>query len=169
MNKSQRDYFIKRINAITERKKQSILINQNQEFNAVPGTRETMVAKMKSAPKVVGAQLIEHYINCLERDNSFNVFEHSLWDVPKLKEALDQRRSKLDDIEQRYKAQHKILDSIRERIIDAVMFGDSESACIELLHAYEDESITEQQLLDSVKKAGRAGKFNSTRTEVCYE
>ena len=32
------------------------------------------------------------------------------------------------------------------------MLGGTESACIELLHKFADESITEDQILDSVRK-----------------
>lgn len=156
MNKEQRTYLTKRVDQIATSKKRAAKERMDKALNALPDRDTVLLRAAEKAPKVVAAQLFACYTEQL-REGSGDLYDTDIWDaVPKFAEALAARAAARDAITATYNDYCRLVNDIRDRIVDSIMLGGTESACIELLHKFADESITEAQILDAVRKITEA-------------
>ena len=153
MNKEQRTYLTKRVDQIAAAKKRAANDRMTKALNALPDRDTVLLRTAEKAPKVVAAQLLACYTEELRRGRGGNLYATHIWDaVPKFAEALAALAADRDAITATYTDYCKLVNDIRDRIVDSIMLGGTESACIDLLHRFADESVTEEQILDSVRK-----------------
>lgn len=158
MNKEQRTYLTKRVDQIAAAKKRAANDRMTKALNALPKRDTVLLRTAEKAPKVVAAQLLAYYVDQLRSgDSGGNLYAAGIREaVPKLADAIAAWAAERKAIEQTYADYCKLINDIRDRIVDSIMLGGTESACIELLHKFADESITEDQILDSVRKLTEA-------------
>lgn len=152
MNKEQRTYLTKRVDQIAAAKKRAANDRMTKALNALPDRDTVLLRTAEKAPKVVAAQLLTCYIEDLRKGRGGNLYAA----VPKFAEALDALAADRNAITATYTDYCKLVNDIRDRIVDSIMLGGTESACIELLHKFADESVTEEHILDSVRKLTEA-------------
>lgn len=148
MNKEQRTYLTKRVDQIAAAKKRAANDRMTKALNALPDRDTVLLRTAEKAPKVVAAQLLACYIEDLRKGRGGNLYAA----VPKFAEALAALAADRDAVTATYTNYCKLVNDIRDRIVDSIMLGGTESACIDLLHKFSDESVTEEQILDSVRK-----------------
>lgn len=157
MNKEQRTYLMKRVDQIATSKKRAAKERMDKALNALPDRDTVLLRTAEKAPKVVAAQLLACYTAQLRKNSGGNLYATHIWDdVPKFAEALAALAADRDAVIATYNDYCKLVNDIRDRIVDSIMLGGTESACIELLHKFADESITEDQILDAVRKITEA-------------
>lgn len=153
MNKEQRTYLTKRVDQIAAAKKRAANDRMTKALNALPDRDTVLLRTAEKAPKVVANQLLACYTEQLRKGSGGNLYATYIWGaVPKFAEALAALAADRDAITATYTDYCKLVNDIRDRIVDSIMLGGTESACIELLHKFADESVTEDQILDSVRK-----------------
>lgn len=158
MNKEQRTYLTKRVDQLAIAKKRAAEEHMSKALNALPKRDTVLLLTAEKAPKVVAAQLLACYVDQLRSgDSGGNLYAHTIREaVPKFSAAIAAWEADRKAIEQTYKDYCSLVNDIRDRIVDSIMLGGTESACIELLHKFADESITEAQILDAVRKITEA-------------
>lgn len=152
MNKEQRTYLTNRVDQIATSKKRAANDRMTKALNALPDRDTVLLRTAEKAPKVVAAQLLACYTEELRKGRGGNLYAA----VPKFAEALAALAADRDAVIATYNDYCKLVNDIRDRIVDSIMLGGTESACIELLHKFADESITEDQILDAVRKVTEA-------------
>lgn len=158
MNKEQRTYLTKRVDQIAASKKRMAKERMDNALNALPDRDTVLLRTAEKAPKVVAAQLLACYVAQLRSgDLGCTLYADDIEEaVPKFSAAIAAWEADRKAIEQTYNDYCRMVDDIRDRIVDSIMLGGTESACIELLHKFADESITEAQILDAVRKVTEA-------------
>ena len=158
MNKEQRTYLTKRVDQIAVSKKRTAKERMDKALNDLPNRATVLLRTAEKAPKVVAAQLLACYVDKLRSgDPGASLYPSTIREaVPKFSAAIAAWEAERKAIEQTYNDYCKLVNDIRDRIVDSIMLGGTESACIELLHKFADESITEDQILDAVRKITEA-------------
>lgn len=157
MNKEQRTYLTKRVDQIAIAKKRAAEERMSQALKALPERHDVLLAAAKKAPKVIAAQMLAYLVERLSIEKSPTIYTYNWYEhVPKFATAIAAWEADRKAIDQTYKDYCGLVNAIRERIVDSIMLGGTESACVELLHKFADESVTEEQILDSVRKLTEA-------------
>lgn len=158
MNKEQRAYLTKRVDQIAASKKRAANDRMTKALNDLPDRDNVLLRTAEKAPKVVATQLLACYVDQLRSgDFGGTLYADDIEEaVPKFADAIAAWEAERKAIEQTYNDYCKLVNDIRDRIVDSIMLGGTESACIELLHKFADESITEAQILDAVCKVTEA-------------